>query len=102
MNLVCLFPVLVLGFTLEAVGPVHVFCFMVSAIDEHSVWIQPYDIIMRRVGRRDGGTSRVHLKARAVRITSIDQEPRSTRSPFMRRWCDSDGSPVREKRCNIS
>lgn len=45
MNLVCLFPVLVLGFTLEAVGPVHVFCFMVSAIDEHSVWIQPYDIL---------------------------------------------------------
>ena len=40
--LVRLFAMLVLGFTLEPVSTVHVFCFVVATIDVHSFRVQPY------------------------------------------------------------
>lgn len=44
------------------------------------------------------GWMNIHLNARAVKMTSIDHDPRSTRSPFINRQCLSVGSPVREYR----
>ena len=90
---------LVLGFTLEPVCTVHVFCFVVATIDVHSFRVQPY-----KEGQKwtIGTLQNLHLKAKAVRMTSIDHEPRSTRSPFISRQCLSVGYPVREKRCRTS
>src|SRR5690349_6903107 len=39
-----------------------------------------------------------HLYAKSVSTTSIDQLPRSTKSPLKSRQCDSDGVPVRLRR----
>ena len=44
----------------------------------------------------------VHLNAKAVKMTSTDHEPRSTRSPFISKRCFSDGSPVNDNRCKTS
>lgn len=43
-----------------------------------------------------------HLRAKAVKMTSIDHEPRSTRSPFMSKIWSFDGSPVNVNRCRTS
>ena len=41
--LVCLFAVFVLRFALETVRAVHLSCFMVAAVDEHSFRVQPFN-----------------------------------------------------------
>jgi hypothetical protein len=40
-NLVRLFPVLMLYFTLKTVGSVHFFRFVITTIDEHALGIKP-------------------------------------------------------------
>ena len=46
--LIRLLAVLVFRLALEPVCPVHLLCLVISAIDEHACWIQPYGQILLR------------------------------------------------------
>jgi hypothetical protein len=82
-HLVRLFSMLMLRLTLEAISSVHVLSLMITSVDVHVFGVQP---LVQTVRKKSGSNfNNSHLYAKASRMTSIDHDPRSTRSPFMRR-----------------
>ena len=96
--LVRLLAKLVLSLPLEAVSAVHLLRLVISTVDVHVLGVQPCVTSETLVRYEDTDTAHSHLNASAVKMTSIDHDPRSTRSPFIRTLCVLLGSPVRDSK----